>query len=221
MKNLLILIVLSFVLFSCGGSSDPVPQNIQNTNIQTCDGGNCDYIDINTNIEGDGNTVGQAINDVIENVPGFDDVEEIAENAANEAVENLPESEEVVEGFTFEETEQVNHDLESIGARLENDKVQIAANYIQFEFGLSADRSYSVAKMMRNYKSLQNERSMTNKDLSVLTESLLGVKVEDIHQMVKDQVQGDDQAYNNFIENAAYVNGTTPENMNKIINNIL
>jgi len=210
MKNLLII--------SCGGSKpEPNPQNVQNTNIQTCDGGNCDYIDVDVDIDGDGNTVQNAINDAIENALGDVPGEEIA---LGDEEEITPE-EEIVESFVFEETESYSHDLESMGAREEQRKLNKIARNISFDYGLSLDRSNDIAKLMFNYKKMTNNRSMTNADLNAISEQLLGASVDDMNDMLQRQIQGDENAYNDFIDRAAYINGTTPEQMNAIIESIL
>jgi len=130
------------------------------------------------------------------------------------------ESHEEVE-HEFSETSQVSHDLEGIGARVEQKRIENVTDGLMSRFELSADRAQSVAKLMVNFKSIQNDRSLTSADREYFTESLLGVSDKEVKEVIQRQIEGDEESYSDFIEGAAIHNGVTPEHMNAIIEELI
>ena len=106
-------------------------------------------------------------------------------------------------------------DLELLGANLENHSAQSIEDMLTTEYGLSADRAESVAKNIYAYNKLTSKRSLTKKERNFFSNELLGANYD---QVMNSFTSG--EGVEELLEQAADVNGTTPEQVSAIINEL-
>ena len=122
-------------------------------------------------------------------------------------------------GLLFEETGASSKDLEKVAALKQEMIVQKSAKKIEASFGLSADRSREVARLAVQLKQTP-KASMTDADYDAFAKELLGSSITQLKSAVTKKMQGDSQAMDSLVAEAAEINGVGPEHMNKIINGL-
>ncbi|MBF0362538.1 MAG: hypothetical protein HQK49_16080 [Oligoflexia bacterium] len=121
----------------------------------------------------------------------------------------------------FEQTEGSSKDLEKVGAFLEEKKAADMGGKLAAEFGLSEERGIQIAKLSSQWNSLKKKRSLTDADAHAFSKEVIGVDLSTAVNAYKNSLEGNKSDLNSMLEKAAAVNGTTPERMNKIFNEIL
>lgn len=122
--------------------------------------------------------------------------------------------------LVFEEASMGSKDLEKRAAAAERYFVGQVANQIKGRFGLSAERSLQIAKVSNLWNKFATSRSVTDADADAYSQALIGVNLKDVERAVKDSMEGRPAALNGLLETAAQVNGTSPENVSRIMNQI-
>lgn len=122
-------------------------------------------------------------------------------------------------GVIFEQTQNPK-DLEKIGAFLEQDDINKVADHLGQKFGLSEERSRSVAKLLGNFSKLSEQRSMTPADYDYLTKNLLGSDFSAFQEAQNQAINGNNEHMDDLIERAASLNQISPEHMQKIISEL-
>jgi hypothetical protein len=120
----------------------------------------------------------------------------------------------------FEDTVLVSRDVEKISAAAEKYLVAMMGKQINAKFGLSIDRSMKVAKISNHWRKFSTSRAITDKDASAFSDQLIGANIKDIEVAVKKSMQGEAGDLNTLISKAAQVNGTTPEHISMIMNQL-
>ena len=123
-------------------------------------------------------------------------------------------------GITFDETSVSPKDLEKMGAVMEQVRLEKVSTYISAEYGLSESRSLQIAKLATAWSNTSKSRSMTDADANSFSEELVGFSLTKATAAFKKSAEGDSVEMTSLIEQAAELNGTTPEQMNNIISDM-
>jgi hypothetical protein len=121
-------------------------------------------------------------------------------------------------GALFEETAMTSKDLEKIEAFSESRKKSQITDLLAEQFGLSEERSQTVANLVINMDLIKKSRGITAADAAALSQELLGFKINDARTALANKIYGNSTQYNELVAKAATVNGLTPEDINQIIN---
>lgn len=122
--------------------------------------------------------------------------------------------------LVFEESSMGSKDLEKRAAAVERYVTGEVAKQIKSRFGLSAERSLQIARVSGLWNKFATSRSVTDADADAYSVALIGVNLKDVERAVKDSLEGRPAALNGLLSTAAQVNGTTPENVSRIMNQI-
>ena len=115
----------------------------------------------------------------------------------------------------FSEGSTASKDLELMGSKIEDGNAEEMGENLSNKYGLSVDRGQEVAKTMAAYNKLVSKRALTSREENQFSNSLLGVN----YNTAKDGLTGGDQEdFDSLMERAAKVNGTTPEQVGAIVN---
>jgi hypothetical protein len=123
--------------------------------------------------------------------------------------------------MTFSEVQGTAKDLEKVAAFKETYKMKKMQDLLTYDFGLSEKRSEGVAKLVLNWKKVSKGRAMSNADADAFSKSLIGVNINEAVEAFKKSAEGDAASLEVLINKAAKVNGTSPENMKGLLNNLL
>ncbi|MBF0300576.1 MAG: hypothetical protein HQK51_17815, partial [Oligoflexia bacterium] len=121
----------------------------------------------------------------------------------------------------FEQTEGNSKDLEKVGAFLEEKKAYEMGGKLSAEFGLSEERGVQIAKLAGQWSALKKKRSLTDADAQAFSQKLIGVDLSTAISAFQKSQEGNNNELNAMLEKAAVINGTTPERMNKIFNEVI
>lgn len=120
----------------------------------------------------------------------------------------------------FEETSMGSKDLEKRAAAVERYLVSEMGKQISARFGLSQERSMQIAKVSNLWRKYASSRAVTDADASAYSEALIGVNLKQVEGAVRDSMKGDSASLNELLKQAAEVNGTSPENVSRIMNQV-
>ena len=120
----------------------------------------------------------------------------------------------------FSEVETSLKDLESFGARMEDSIAEGLGEKLTDLYGLSAERGKSVAKTIKSFKKLSSKRSLTEREKNNFSKELLGVEYAKAEDAFLNLKGGSIESFNNLLDTAADVNGTSPEQVSAIINEL-
>ncbi len=108
-------------------------------------------------------------------------------------------------------------DLETMGAKIEISSIKDLSNKLVADYGLSTDRAEEVAKSLQTYNKLTSKRSLTAQEKNNFSKELLGV---DYSKAFNAILSGDQEDLNSLLDKAAEKNGTSPEQVSAIINEL-
>jgi len=108
-------------------------------------------------------------------------------------------------------------DLEKMGALIDRNNNQNLADLLASEFGLSEVRAVKVARLSSHWSQLSKSRSMTEADADAFSEELLGVNINEVKEAYKLSIEGDSAFLDGLFEQAADLNGTSPEAMRDLM----
>jgi hypothetical protein len=120
-------------------------------------------------------------------------------------------------GTMFENTNIASRDLEMHAAIREDQLRDVVTTQLQNQFALSADRAEELAELLQKYKKLESNRALTATEKDYFALETLGVSLSEAERALKEKAQGNNEAYENLLEEAAQVNSTTPETVGKFI----
>jgi hypothetical protein len=123
-------------------------------------------------------------------------------------------------GFRFDNTSTISKDLEMISALAESTAQKVVTEKLQSEFALSADRATELSGLMMKYQKLETARELTTDEKDQLALKSLGVTVTQMERALKEKDQNGSTAYADLLKEAAQVNRTTPEQMDKIMDEV-
>ena len=121
---------------------------------------------------------------------------------------------------TFEEASSEIKDLEKLGNQIQEKKVQELINNLS-AYGLSDERAASVAKITYSFKKIQNKRSLSDKEMNIYTQKVLGVDYTAGKKALEKHIQGDSADMEAMMERAADMNGTSPEAVTELMGEYL
>jgi hypothetical protein len=120
-------------------------------------------------------------------------------------------------GIYFSESSESVKDVEAMGANIEASKLDNLAETLAASYGLSEERANSVAKNISAYQKLSTRRSLTEKEKNFFSSELLGVSFKNAQNAL---TSGNTQDLNDLLEKAADKNGTSPEQISLILNEV-
>lgn len=123
--------------------------------------------------------------------------------------------------IAFEETELNGKDLEKMGSLQEMLMLKSLTDEFSSEFGLSEERSHSLARLINNWKKISNRRTMTESDANLFLDEAIGSSYKKLKDAIKSKQQGNLDSYDQLIEKAAEVNHTYPEAVTELISELL
>lgn len=119
--------------------------------------------------------------------------------------------------YPFEVRTTAIKDLELMGARKEEEQIDILKESIENQFGLSESRSLKIAKSYHSFKRLGNKRSIEKKDWDILTRKLFGFDYQTGKKALERHIQGDSSSLENLKNKAAELNETSPQHIQEIL----
>ena len=119
-------------------------------------------------------------------------------------------------GVQFEEGSATSKDLAKLAAFRQHIQLKKATSNIQAQFGLSEERSQSVAKLAVQLAKTP-KASMTTQDYDNFSQELLGSSITEFQKATKQSFEGDSSKLQDLMSKAAQVNGVGPEQMSKIM----
>jgi hypothetical protein len=120
----------------------------------------------------------------------------------------------------FEETSLTNKDTLKRAAVVEQYLVLEMGKQVKGKFGLSAERSLKIAKAANHFRKFASKRALTNEDTNAYFQELVGSDLKSFESAFEAQKSGDFSAMKSVLQNAAEKNGTSPEQMGKIVASI-
>ncbi|MBY0515924.1 MAG: hypothetical protein K2P81_03375 [Bacteriovoracaceae bacterium] len=120
----------------------------------------------------------------------------------------------------FEESSMSSKDLEKRAAATERYLVGEMGKQISAHFGLSQERALKVAKVSNLWRKYSSTRAITDEDANAFSEALIGVNLKEVERAVKESMKGETSSLNALLQQAAVVNGTSPENVSRIMNQV-
>ncbi|MBF0361234.1 MAG: hypothetical protein HQK49_09495 [Oligoflexia bacterium] len=123
--------------------------------------------------------------------------------------------------MTFEETSAAIKDLEKYGAELENLKMAYVAENLSAQFGLSEERAMVVAKLYNQWNLISKKRAISSSDLNEFSKQLTGLSYDKIRSAYSESREGNKMEMDAVFKKAAEKNGTTPEAIGRIINDLV
>ena len=121
------------------------------------------------------------------------------------------------DGTLYETRNSSRKDLEAIGADIEAIENNDLAMDLSNKYGLSDDRATKVAKIANSFSKLSKKRTLTERDYNILTKGIIGVDYKNAKNALEKHYQGDSVDYENLLDDAADMNGTSPEAVQEIL----
>lgn len=123
-------------------------------------------------------------------------------------------------GFRFETASSASKDLESIAASTSEASKAGLADAISMRYGLSEERSLKLADLAVAWNKIEGSREMTEADRAVFSKEALGASVTDFEKALEKKAKGNPSDYKSLIQKAANQNSTSPEQAEKILNDL-
>lgn len=123
--------------------------------------------------------------------------------------------------YLLEETTPNSKDLEKMGAFKDEYQRSIISDHLTTEFGLSEERSEEISRTIYSWDKISNKRQMTAADANLFTKQIIGTDVSLAEDAYKSHIEGDSTNYKSLIEKAAEANGTSPEHMSELVEELL
>lgn len=116
-------------------------------------------------------------------------------------------------GFVFEKIQESPKDLEKMAAMKEAAEVSQAAETLQVDFGLSAERSQEIAQLTKEWQKAGG-KNLSVAEQDAFAAEVLGFTISDAMASFKGESS---VTLDELIEKAALTNGTSPEHMKEIV----
>ncbi|QDK46342.1 hypothetical protein DOM22_14790 [Bdellovibrio sp. ZAP7] len=123
-------------------------------------------------------------------------------------------------GYVYEETATSSKDLAKVTAMKQAMDINESAKGIQAQFGLSAERSTTLARLAVQLKN-NPKSSMTDADYDAYTKEIIGSSYGQLKAAMVKQSQGDYSDVNALVEKAAQANGVGPEQVSQILMSLI
>ena len=116
--------------------------------------------------------------------------------------------------MAFEESQSNGKDLEHMGAQIEAMEVAEMEDML-LNYGLSAERSAKLGKLMNSYSKIKTKRALTSREKDVFTKELTGLSFDKATSVLVDE------GYDALVEKASEVNGADPEAIKELLNEVM
>ena len=126
-----------------------------------------------------------------------------------------------VYGNLYEKTTEVSKDLEKVGAVLSKARAKNIGEQLSANYGLSETRGIELGQMLVEYKDLKKTRALTAADDDRFSQMAFGTKVSEMAKAYDKYNQGDATSMDSLIQTAAQTNGTTPEHVRGLFQDVL
>ncbi|WP_413575329.1 hypothetical protein ACLVWU_13530 [Bdellovibrio sp. HCB290] len=123
-------------------------------------------------------------------------------------------------GYVYEESTTSNKDLAKITAMKQALDINESAKGIQAQFGLSSERSQTLARLAVQLKN-NPKASMTDADYDAYTKEIIGSSYNELKRAMVKQSQGDYSDVGALVEKAAQANGVGPEQVTQILTSLI
>jgi flagellar biosynthesis/type III secretory pathway protein FliH len=120
----------------------------------------------------------------------------------------------------FEETSLTSKDTLKRAAVVEQYLVVEMAKQVQGKFGLSAERSFKIAKASNHFRKYSSKRALTADDTNAYAQEIIGADIKTIERAYERSMKGDVSGLQTVIEKAALKNETSPEKMAEIVSSL-
>jgi len=130
------------------------------------------------------------------------------------------DTERLAEDFPFSMEVVTIKDLEKIGAARENIDSDKYAIFLGENYGLSESRAQTIAKYLLSYRKLASMRDLTAREKDLLTHGILGFGFEKGMAALENYLQGDQNALDDLILEAADKNEISPEHIQELFGEI-
>ena len=122
-------------------------------------------------------------------------------------------------GLEFEKTAGSSKDLAKITAMKEAVTIAREAELLSSEFGLSLNRGKEIANLKAHWKKA-SKKAMTASEVDAFSTELLGFSLSSGIKAYKASMDGDSSQIEDLIDDAAAVNGITPEHATKLMTKV-
>lgn len=123
-------------------------------------------------------------------------------------------------GLVLSHADSGTVDMEKLASLKEAHYLNQMAQQIQAKFGLSSDRAQNIATVAHQFNKLSGSRELTEKDANVFAVGVIGKNLKDVEAAVAQSLKGDSAQLDSMLKEIAGHNGTSPENVNRIIGEI-
>lgn len=111
-------------------------------------------------------------------------------------------------------------DLEKIGAARESIDAEKYATFLGENYGLSENRAQTISKYLLSYRKLASMRDLTAREKDLLTHEILGFGFKKGKDALENHLQGDQNALDDLILQAADKNEISPEHIKELFGEI-
>lgn len=122
-------------------------------------------------------------------------------------------------GITFEKVSASAKDLAKMVAIKEAAEIQKSAEFLSSEFGLSLNRGKELAGLKAHWKKA-SKKGMTNSEVDAFSTELLGFSLTSGIEAVSASAEGDQTKVETLVNQAAELNGITPEHASKLMTKV-
>ena len=120
-------------------------------------------------------------------------------------------------GFTFDESRSLAKDLESKLGKDESENIKIVSSALEAQYGLSEDKSLSLAKLYSQYSEMTNLRSLSDAEKKEFEVEAFGVSLNEFEKAFIQKKKGEENNLNTLIQKASEHNELAPEVIRNLI----
>ncbi|MES2856292.1 MAG: hypothetical protein V4692_10540 [Bdellovibrionota bacterium] len=122
-------------------------------------------------------------------------------------------------GTVFEEVTSTTKDLAKLAALKQGVQLEVSAEALRAEFGLSERRSRQLARLAIKLAE-RSAKSMSDADYDGFVKEVLGASASEVSTAMQSAAIGNSQPMNALVDKAASVNGVGREHINQILSNL-
>jgi hypothetical protein len=122
--------------------------------------------------------------------------------------------------WVFEEQTLNIKDIEKATALREQKRLNKVTGLLEMEYGFSAERAQEVTATISNWKRLSKTREMTSEEANAFAMEITGTDMDDVTEAYLNAQVGNDSLMNELVNNAAEMNGTSPEAISALLNSL-
>lgn len=121
--------------------------------------------------------------------------------------------------LVFEKTASSSKDLAKLVSLKEAIQINKSAEFLSSEFGLSMSRGKELASLQAHWKKA-SKKGMTNSEVDSFSTELLGFSLSSGINAYQASLQGENNQIDSLVNQAAAVNGITPEHAGKLLTKV-